>query len=826
MLEQLSLDGDWLIHGSDGTRGNPKYAEDETIVPHLFFPARVPGCVHLDLMKAGVIADPADHLNALAARWVEDNRWHYRKEFEAPEAALKGRAWLYFACLDINAKVLLNGKEIATHCNAFLPLRIDVTKQLKKGRNLLVVHLDSGLWAVGDKPATGWQMNADQILTKRHWLRKPQFEFNWDWATRLINVGISGKVHLEWSQAPVRLDKLVLQAYVEPDLNSGRLRARALLEGPASGETEVTLSLKLKNSTLPPQKITLSVKPGLTESELELIVPKPDLWWPAGLGAQTLYEAELTLEQSGHKAESATAKTGFRHVKVVQDKHPEAGSYFYFEVNGRKVFCRGANLVPADLLLSRVDKARYEGLIQNALELNFNFLRVWGGGIYESDDFYQLCDEKGILVWQDFIYACGKYPMIDQVFHESALAEASYQIDRLSPHPSLVAWCGNNENEVGNWEWSFNKGTVYPDYAFFHLDLPRLLAKRDPWRYYQASSPITPGAQPPNSDIAGDQHPWQVGFWNSDFRDYRKMISRFPNEGGFLGPVSLPTMLRCLPENQRYPGSFAWQQHDNSINSWYPACLADKGTELWLGKEVNSMSVEDYCYWGGLVQGEALREYIENFRRRMFNSASAIFWMFNDSWPVVRSWTVIDYDLRRTPAFYPVKRAMAPLGVVLAEEEDEVVVFGVNDTDRAATGKLRFGLMALEGKLIVDESKSVALEPNSSTRLASFKRGLWKTPMTELAFAQFEGVQGEFARNRLILPLFKEMAWPKPDLKVQVVGGKAIFESKSFVWGVCLDLSGEEKLADNFFDVWPGIPYEMPWKGTQPPKILRVGNKI
>jgi beta-mannosidase len=235
------------------------------------------------------------------------------------------------------------------------------------------------------------------------------------------------------------------------------------------------------------------------------------------------------------------------------------------------------------------------------------------------------------------------------------------------------------------------------------------------------------------------------------------------------------------------------------------------------------MSLEEWAYWGGLVQGEGLREYCDNFRRRMFSSASAIFWMFNDCWPTVRSWTIVDYYLRKTPAFHPVRRALASYSVVVAEENDQVVIYGVNDTPAPLTATLRFGVMNLAGSYPVDETTEVTLAPNASTRLASFDKSKWKNPTKSAAFAMLTKGEKLIARNRLFLPLFKEIQWPKAKLNVQVKDGKAIFTSNAFVWGVCLDLDGEKKLADNFFDVWPGIPYSIPWRGSEKPQV-RIGN--
>jgi len=826
MTGVLDLGGTWKVRWSDGGRGRPEYATREQTDDARYIDAAVPGDVHLDAWRAGWIADPYVGTNCLAARWIEECIWSYRREFDAPAEALKGRAWLVFEGLDLVATIFLNGAEVGRHANVFYPCRIEVTGKLRPGRNLLTVHLDGGLFDVMDKPGEGYVGPLDQRLHKRHWLRKPQFQFGWDWATRLINVGIVKPVRLEYTDGPARIDQLVPLATLAGDLATGAVRARLFVEGLGSEPRQGRLTVELVETG---QSVAadVEVKPGLNPVEATLKVNHPSLWWPVGHGEQNLYTLRASLTVDGQPVGQKESRIAFRHVRINQDAHPQKGRYFILEVNGRKIFVKGGNFAPADMIYARLDRDRYDRLTDLALEANFNMLRVWGGGLYESDDFYDLCDRKGILVWQEFIFACARYPMTDSTFHENVKAEATYNIRRLAGHPSLVVWCGNNEMEWGAWDWGYARhGTILPDYPFFHLTLPRILADEDPARYYQPSSPYSPDGLHPNADDVGDQHPWSIGMLNNDFRGYRAMTCRFPNEGGMLGPTSLLTMLACLPKNQRHVQSFAWQVHDNSVDSWAEPSSIDQMIMQWLGKDIRTMSIEEFTYWGGLVQGEGLREYCENFRRRMFDTSSAIFWMYNDTWPATRSWTIVDYYLRRTPAFASVRRAMQPLHVVVAEEKDDVVAFGVNEQPQAWSGTVRYGLFNLAGGRPMDRTLQVTLPPNASTRIASFKKREWKNPAASAAFAML--VQGDavVARNRLFLPFFKDLKWAVPRLKVRLKKGEATFKSDTFVWGVCLDLTGQQLMPDNFFDVYPGIPHVIPWKGSRKPEVRFVGNLV
>ncbi|MEK7765985.1 MAG: hypothetical protein AAB368_07075, partial [bacterium] len=512
------LDGTWKLCWGDGTRGRlgyvPEFTRHGKFDASRYLDARVPGEVHLDLVRAGWIADPYVRGNVLAARWVEECLWTYRREFSPPaalrQAQGKGvRSWLVFEAMDLAAAVFLNGAEVGRHANAFRPCRLDVSGKLKAGRNVVQVVLDAGLYHAGDKPGQGYGGGEDSKLHRRHWLRQTQSQFSWDWSPRLMNVGLRGRVRLEWTADPVRVDALVPLVEVAPDLASATVRVRLFAEGlraaPVRGRLDVEVAGRKAS-------VPVEVKPGLHAVEATVEVERPALWWPVGHGPQALHPVRATLTVAGRAVGERRTRIGFRRVRVNQDPHPVEGKHFVVEVNNKPVFLKGANLVPADMIPAALDAARYHTLVERALESNMNCLRVWGGGLYEADAFYDLCDEKGIVVWQEFIYACAKYPMHEEAFHEEAKREAVHQIRRLAAHPSLAIWCGNNEMEEGNWHWGYGKGVAHPDYAFFHLTVPRLLREEDPTRYYQPSSPYSPDHLDPNRPEVGDQHPWSVGF--------------------------------------------------------------------------------------------------------------------------------------------------------------------------------------------------------------------------------------------------------------------------------------------------------------------------
>jgi beta-mannosidase len=894
MNGRLDLCGNWNLKWADGERGGLPHHRFREMRPDTWMTAEVPGEVHLDLVRQGWIDEPANGLGVLHCRWVEELYWSYRRDFELPSDVdpRRERIWLHFEGLDYDARIFLNGTLAGTHANSFSPCRLEVTGLVRAGKNVLTVSIEGGLYHVAEKSTKGYygasdgEHDVDELLHKRIWLRKPQSSFGWDWAPRLVNVGITGRVWLEWSET-IRADQLVVLAEPGAAGGTGKVRLRWFVEGVSTecrakdrpvgfpfgvplhlrdeqeSQAEATrrkkegrkglqgfLKVRIRETGEEFQS-DVEILEGMHPLEMTFELSDIRLWWPAGQGNQPLYTLEATLWVGHRETAVRTRRFGFRSIRIDQSSHPDGGRFFVVEVNGRRVFAKGADFVPADILFARVDRARYEVLTDRALELNFNLLRVWGGGLYESDDFYDLCDEKGILVWQEFIFACAAYPIGDRVFLDNVKEEAVHQIRRLSAHPSLVAWCGNNEQEWHTWNQS--SGISYPDHALYHMILPRLLQEEDPTRYYQASSPLSPDLGSPNEDSSGDQHPWQVGFANTDFREYRKMSCRFPNEGGVLGPSSLPALHAALPEGQRTPYSFAWQLHDNGVEQWYPYSVCDDLLQTWTGRDTRELTLEEYSFLGGFVQGEGLREYIENFRRRMYDSAAAVFWMFNDCWPTTRSWTPVDCFGNRNPCFHAVRRAFAPVHVVLAcpdgidVPDASVVVYGVNDTPLPVTGTLRCGAMRFDSQTRSEEVLDVVLAAGASTRLASFPVAAWRALdqtrsaasgassdaatvafARSAAFALLADASGrDLARGRLIQPRFRELDLRDEPVSVRREGGEIVFECPVFTLGVCLDLEGREAIADNFFDLWPGVPHRIDWPERRAlPSILFTANSM
>lgn len=831
----LALDGAWALHFHDGERGlKPAVLQEQTVARNALA-AVVPGDVHLDLMRAGLIEDPASGLHSLAARWVEDAIWTYQKCFDWESREAGTPVWLEFERLSGVAEVFLNGMRVGCHANDFLPARFEVSGLLKPGPNLLVVQMEAGQIANADAPGLPYAPNLLAASTKRMWSRKPQCQFGWDWAPRLLNVGIAGSVRLVWSEDALRVDQVVPVIALSDDLQDATVSVCCYLENAAASPQSVRVTASLPGLGVVSQA-ACDLALGLQPVGLELRVSAPPLWWPRGHGEPHTEPLLVEVESSRGGRHAVELEVGFRKVHIDQSPHPQSGSFFILKINNRPIFCRGGNFVPPDLLACRTDAARIATLMDRAEELNFNFLRVWGGGFYESEEFYREADRRGFLVWQDMIYACSRYPLEEPTFFREATEEARWQVRRLARHPSLVVLCGNNEIETAQWNWGWEKqGRHAPDHAFFHITLARLVQSECPGLFYWPSSPYSPydrttGILPnPIDDDTGDQHPWSLGFWDTDFRKYRAMVCRFPNEGGVLGPPSLPTLRECLPPGHEHLGSFAWLHHENSVAYWSEPSVVGAQITQWTGISSSDLTLEEYVYWAGLVQGEGLREYCENFRRRMFDSAAAVFWMFNDTWPTVRSWAPVDYFLRRAPCFHPVRRALQPVHVVLVEEGDSIAIYGINDTPEPVAMRLDYGVFHFAGDYPERQSAEVSLTPNASQILATLPLTTLTNDTENLAFAVLHStakLRGIVARSRLLRELPARWKLPPPEIDITLRNGKAVFHSPRFVWGACLDLAGEKQLADNFFDLFPGQPHEIPWPFPDPPRILFTGNRL
>jgi beta-mannosidase len=829
IMNHISLAGEWQVTWTGGQHGGVEQFLQPVQDPARYTAFTFPGSIHRNLEQMGLIDDPRLGVNALKARWVEEQYWILRREFEVPENAVGLPAFLHIEVMDGVAQVCINNEKVGDHWNAHRPAVIDLSGKLRSGKNEITILLESGLFAVADLPGKDYTRALETILNKRHQLRQAQYQFGWDWNPRLIYLGLHGVLEVVWGAQPW-LKQVTVLGEVDEDLQAARIRVRPLFH--VNGENAVPVTLRLHTAGGIPAAAEVVLQPGEdTEEEVALEISQPRLWWPRGHGEPHLYPLTLEVEMNGEEVAHWEGRTGLRRVALARSPHPEVGEYLHLLINNRPVFCKGANWVPPELSGHEVPSETIVKLVSLAEQENMNMLRLWGGGVWANHTLLELCDERGIMVWHDLLFACAKYPADRPDFLAEVEREVAWGIRAFSPHPSLVVWAGNNELEVGLWEWNYKGyGRTAPDLVLFHHIFPTLMARLDPTRPYWPSSPYSSPTVPANDPTIGDQHPWGVSLGADDinFWAYRNYVDRFPNEGGVLGCAPADSLRRFLPEEMMRIRSFDWEHHDNTIMFWKAEPgLAYRAVSHWLGQDPQAMSVEDYAFASGLLQAEGIKEYILNYRRRWPSTGSAIYWMFNDSWPTVHGWGTFDYYLNRKLSFFPVRRAFADQVVVAADEGDVVGIYVVNDTSAVLSAQVVSGFFAPgEQGDIAEDLFDVEVPPFTSLRV----KELGRDPQ-QVYYAVLRQGDRSISQDRLLLRPFQEWKYVLPAVQVEEItlDGQqfARYTSSSWVWAVVLDPDGLAELPDDVFDLLPGIPYDLPLKtGQAPPPVLRTGNGL
>jgi beta-mannosidase len=651
-------------------------------------PARVPGCVHTDLMSAGLIPDPYLDTNENDVAWIGRTDWRYATVFDADTAGHE-RVDLVCEGLDTVATVSLNGVVVGTSANQHRSYRFDLRPALRDGSNELAVEFTSAYsyaeamrTALGDRPGA--------YAEPYQFIRKMACNFGWDWGPTLVTAGIWRPIGLQaWSTA--RLDRVRPLVTVEPD-GSGRVSVHVDVERSGVGP-DVPLIVTARVGM---QTTTVKIEAGESSAVVDVVVPDVELWWPRGFGGQPLYD--LTVGLAAEEGEAALGqwqrRIGFRMVRL--DTTPdEIGERFAIEVNGEPVFVKGANWIPDDCFPSRVDRARYAARLAQACEANLNLLRIWGGGIYESQDFYELCDSLGILVWQDFLFACAAYPEESPLAAEVE-AEAREQVARLTAHPSLVLWNGNNENIEGYFSWGWQprlEGRTWGEHYYLDV-LPRVVSEVDPTRPYWPGSPYSGSMQrDPQDDRYGTRHLWDV--WNRvDYAEYRSTRPRFAAEYGYQGPPNFATLRRAVADRPLRPDSPGVLHHQK----------ADDGNgKLQRGLAYHFPVPNDFDDWHYLTQvnqARALTVGIEHLRTLWPTCTGSVVWQLNDCWPVT-SWAMVDGDARLKPLWYAVRRAYADRLLTVQPDGDGLVAVAVNDCAKGWWSELRVTRRRLDGTVLV-----------------------------------------------------------------------------------------------------------------------------
>jgi beta-mannosidase len=652
-------------------------------------PASVPGCVHTDLLAAGLIEDPFDGANETDQQWIGDTTWRFETAFEWTDDGA-ARHDLVGAGLDTIATIEVNGVVVGRTQNQHRSYRFDIGGALRGGRNTIAVEFAAPVpTAVARSIEHGPRPHANHHPYNA--IRKMACNFGWDWGIDVATSGIWKAIGIE-SWSGVRIASV--RPLVGIDGETGVLTAHVELEGAAIGDrTEITVTVAGQQET---------VVTDTTSGTVVLQVPEVDRWWPIGHGRQPLYEVSVSAADvasepaSREEASTWRGRVGFRTVELDVDPD-DGGTPFEIRVNGATVQVRGANWIPDHAFLTDIDADRYRRRIADAIEANMNLLRVWGGGIYESEEFYARCDELGVLVWQDFLFACAAYAEEDWLATEVE-AEAIQAITRLSAHPALVIWNGNNENLWGYVQWGWRPLLAGRSWGngYYRELFPSLLAELDPTRAYSPGSPFSfTDYLHPNDENNGTMHVWDV--WNGrDYTGYRAYTPRFVAEFGFQGPPAWSTLTRVV--------------HDERLDPYGPDMLvhqkADDGN-LKLERGLHGhlpvpATIEDWHFATQLNQAMAVRFGIEHFRSLAPHNTGSIVWQLNDNWPVI-SWAAVDFDEHRKPLWYALRSAYRPRLATIQPRDGGLALILLNDTPDRWAGRITVSRVAFDGTVLATE---------------------------------------------------------------------------------------------------------------------------
>lgn len=669
----------------------------------LWSDAKVPGTIHQDLLNHNRIPNPFYGMNEGAVQWVENEDWMYRTSFVVTEEQLnRDAAVLELDGLDTYADVFLNGALILRSDNMFVGHKVPVKSVLRKGENRLLIRFRSAVKeALPQWETNGFDYPADNDHSSKRvsiYTRKAPYSYGWDWGIRLATCGIWRPVRLVFSDVARIEDYYVRQASVsasKADVDN-RLEITNVTSQPVSALLKVAYHYSA-NDTKEVQK-QIELRPGENTVSLPVMIDNPHLWMPNGWGEPSLYKFTASVSVDGVEVASQERQVGLRSIRVVMEDD-EHGKSFYFEVNGHPMFAKGANFIPDDALLPNVTTERYKRIFEDVKAANMNMLRVWGGGIYEDDKFYDEADRNGILIWQDFLFACTTYPH-DPLFLKRVEAEAEYNIKRLRGHASLAMWCGNNEvyEGVRYWGWK-NK---YTSEAFAEMNrgydilfrqlLPDMVKRFDSDRFYMHGSPYEANWGRPESWKIADSHNWGTWYGRKPFESFDSEIPRFMSEYGFQAFPEMKTIRTFAEEND-------FELESPVMNAHQKATIGNALIKQTMGLYYKvPAKFEDLVYVGLVLQGQGMRHGIEAHRRNRPYCMGSLFWQLNDSWPVV-SWSSIDYYGNWKAMQYQSQRAFAPVLINAIKEGDDLCVYLISDElqDRDDV-RLTVELMDFDGK--------------------------------------------------------------------------------------------------------------------------------
>ncbi len=767
-------------------------------------PTAVPASVHTALQKNGMIDDPFYRNNEEKLQWIEEKDWEFQTSFEVTEAQLNQKhAELVFGGLDTYAQVYLNDSLILEADNMFRSFHVDVKKWLKVGKNQLHIYFESPIKKIEPAwKALGYELPGGV----RTMSRKAQFHYGWDWGPRFVGCGILKVPELwTWNDFIFEDIQIVAQS-ITPE--KARMVARFRYRSDVAMGVSV-FARDGKQKSIEDRKFSA----GINEDSVTWDIPNPELWWCNGMGKPHLYDFSIEVRhgRTNKTLEKQDIRTGIRTIELVTEKD-EKGESFYFKLNGKRVFAKGANYIPQHIFQDQVAPGDYKRLLDDVAASNMNMLRVWGGGIYEDDLFYQLCDARGIMVWQDFMYACAMYPGNGK-FLKTAAKEALEQIERLRNHPCIALWCGNNENDEAwhHWGWQMQfteaqRTQLWREYKTLFFDLlSNYVGQMSGGVPYWESSPKF-GRGNPKSITEGDAHYWGVWHDEEPFEVFNKKVPRFMSEYGFQSFPEWRTIQSfTLPEDRILESKvmLAHQKHPRGN-----ALIAE-----YMKRDYRSpKKFEDFVYVSQLLQAEGMRTGIEAHRRNKPYCMGTLYWQLNDVWPVA-SWASIDCFGRWKALHYYIRDAFAPVAALPLVEDEILNITGVSDLGVLTKVTLRVRAFSFEGRNLSDTTlPNLEIDPDTSKVIWSTTlKALFGSEKPENAAAEItlKDESGKLIYTRIFYALPpRKLSLPKAPVKISVKqvneGYELTLGSDRLAKNVYIQTNEIGFFSHNYFDLLPG----------------------
>ncbi len=841
------LDANWqfrLLPGDDQQAAHPQMTQ--------WRDARVPGSVHADLLAHRLIADPYVGAAEADLQWIGLADWEYRARFDVDAATLaRQHAELVFEGLDTFAEVELNGQPLLRADNAHRTWSARVDGRLRPGGNILRIVFRSPIRTLlpivqamphriaGNYPSPYGDEPKDAMVG--NFVRKPAYHFGWDWGPRYVTAGVWRAVRLQAWDAQ-RVQDLAVRT---DSLDDERALLTAVVEVEHAGaETELPVRVNVhgpEGDSVARVERRVRLRAGTQRVEVPLRVQQPRRWWPAGQGAQDRYTVSVRLGQGDDLQLQASRRIGLRTVELRRELDDDGGQGFAFVINGRPIFAKGANVIPFDAFPARVDVARLRSVLTSARDANMNMLRNWGGGYYEDDAFFELADELGLLVWQDFMFGGGMQPGFDPAFRRNVVAEARDNVRRLRHHASIVLWCGNNEEETAWKDWGHGRELRQADPAFagkvwqgyvdlFGHDLRQVVTEEGLGVPYWSSSPGNDLDDKANDSRRGDKHYWEV--WGNPalpVTAYLRETPRFMSEYGLQSWPSQAMVDRIAPRDE--------QGIDTPVIRAHQKFMAGQGNERLLHYIRMGYGEPDdfaqFLYLGQVMQAEGIALAALHHRASRPYTMGSLYWQLNDVWPGA-SWSSLDHDGNWKPLHFNARRFFADLAVAALRDGGVTQVSLLNDTPQAQQVQWRLRVMDLQGQVLGEQQQTLVLAPGTAAEAGRFSDArLLGDADPSRTVAVVELLQKGQVVSRGIVQFVEasglalEADQLDADVQPDAGGAQLVLQARGLVRAAWIDFDGlDVALDDNFLDLLPGEKRVLRLRSGATPAELRTALRI